>query len=464
MSNKGIQYAGEVNLDVIILKGSSGTPLKLDGLEISVTIHESIFAHALSGTVTLASTNNIAMNLPIIGQEYLSLKFTTPSLEEHAIDFTKNQFVVYKILERVTDGEVEALILKFTTPEMLKSNRVRVSKSYTNTVDKIAEDLLTNEKYLDTKKDLFIEPTSGIRRMVVPNLHPYNIIRNLATEATSKQHGSPHYLFFENNRGIHFRTLQSLYAQKIKAKYHHGDKGNDEEYSGGDESGQIIQGMKRVTNLNMGTNNDTLMNIGSGMLGSTIISHDIYNKSYRKDTFGYFDNFKDHERITENPIYNDNPIDVQNNTLGSFKDARIHLHSVPSDTDTQHYEPETSSYSYAPNKIDKSLLSRQSRLSELRDGIHVNVEVHGNTTIAAGDMVDLQLPIAGVDHNDDVADIYYSGRYIITNMLHTFIPQQHTHTINMTLSKDSLPQSLPKRTDAKQPQPKTLGMITKKFY
>ena len=47
MSNKGIQYAGEVNLDVIILKGSSGTPLKLDGLEISVTIHESIFAHAL---------------------------------------------------------------------------------------------------------------------------------------------------------------------------------------------------------------------------------------------------------------------------------------------------------------------------------------------------------------------------------------------------------------------------------
>ena len=59
---------------------------------------------------------------------------------------------------------MQVLELQFTSPEMLKSNRTRISKSYTNTVDNIAEDILTNERYLDTKKDLFIEPTAGIRR------------------------------------------------------------------------------------------------------------------------------------------------------------------------------------------------------------------------------------------------------------------------------------------------------------
>ena len=28
--------------------------------------------------------------------------------------------------------------------------------------------------------------------------------------------------FFENNRGLHFRSLQSLYAQGVTGKYHSG--------------------------------------------------------------------------------------------------------------------------------------------------------------------------------------------------------------------------------------------------
>ena len=95
----------------------------------------------------------------------------------------------------------------------------------------------------------------------------------------------------------------------MTGKYHSGDQASDEKYTGDNESGALMQSMKRIVNFSMGTNNDTLANIKSGMLGSTIFSHDIYNKSYNKTTFGYFDNFEDNERISENPTYNDNPID-----------------------------------------------------------------------------------------------------------------------------------------------------------
>jgi hypothetical protein len=459
-----IKYAGEVELTKLVLISSSGVAIDLTEVVININMYESVFSRAMSGSVLIGDTNNLSVNLPIIGQEYLSIKLNTPSLDDNAIDYSENVFVVYKIKAREADGQMQVLELQFTSPEMLKSNRIRISKSYTDTIDNITEDIFTNERYLNTKKDLFIEPTIGIRRMVVPNLHPYDIIRNLATESISKENGSPHYVFFENNRGLHFRSLQSLYAQGITGKYHSGDQASDEKYTGDNESGALMQSMKRIVNFSMGTNNDTLANIKSGMLGSTIFSHDIYNKSYNKTTFGYFDNFEDNERISENPTYNDNPIDEDENTLGNFKDARIHLHSVPSDTDTQHYETDTSSYSYSSNRLSDSLLSRQSRFGELRSGISLTMEIHGNTTIAAGDMIDIQLPIAGIDHDDDKVDKYYSGEYLITNLRHIFTPRERTHQILLTLAKDSIPENLPKKSDAIQPQPKHKGKLTKEFY
>ena len=187
-----IKYAGEVELTKLVLISSSGIAIDLTELIITINMFESVFSHAMSGSILIGDTNNLAVNLPIIGQEYLRIKLNTPSLDDNAIDYSENVFVIYKIKKRVSDGQMQVLELQFTSPEMLKSNRTRISKSYTNTVDNIAEDILTNERYLDTKKDLFIEPTSGIRRMVVPNLHPYDILRRLATESISKENGSPH--------------------------------------------------------------------------------------------------------------------------------------------------------------------------------------------------------------------------------------------------------------------------------
>ena len=461
-----IKYAGEVELKKLVLISSSGTAIDLSNIVITINIYESVFSNAMSGSILIGDTNNLAANLPIIGQEYLSMKLNTPSLDDNAIDYSENVFVVYKIKKRQADGNMQALELQFTSPEMLKSNRIRVSKSYTNTIDIIAEDILTNERYLNTKKDLFIEPTVGIRKMVVPNLHPYDALTKLATESISKESGSPHYMFYENTRGLHFRSLQSLYAQGVTGKYHSGEDiatGSGTSING-QESSAVIQGMRRIIRFSMGTNNDTLANIKGGMLGSTIISHDIYNKSYNKKTFGYFDNFEDNERIDENPIYNDNLVDENSNTLGDFTDARIHLHSVPSDTDTQHYETDTSSYSYSSNRLSDSLLSRQSRLSELRTGIGITMEIHGNTTVACGDLINVQLPIAGADHDDDKVDKYYSGAYLITDLRHIFVPKQSTHNIVLTLAKDSIPETLPKKGDAIQPQPMHKGKLTKSFY
>ena len=59
----------------------------------------------MSGSILIGDTNNLAVNLPIIGQEYLRIKLNTPSLDDKAIDYSENVFVIYKIKKRVADGQ-----------------------------------------------------------------------------------------------------------------------------------------------------------------------------------------------------------------------------------------------------------------------------------------------------------------------------------------------------------------------
>ena len=128
-----------------------------------------------------------------------------------------------------------------------------------------------------------------------------------------------------------------------------------------------------------------LSNIVSGMLGSSIIEYNIYNKSFEKLRYNYFTDFEKFDRIDENPLYNTNEIDEFGNNVGSFGDARIHLHPINAsgDLDTSQTNP-TSSYSYSPNKLNESILFRRAKIMELNNAVSITMKINGSTTIAAG--------------------------------------------------------------------------------
>ena len=76
--------------------------------------------------------DNIIENAPIIGQEFLALKITTPDLEEISIDFTENVFSIFKILAKDdVNLNTQAFTLSFCSSELVRSNRTKISKSYT---------------------------------------------------------------------------------------------------------------------------------------------------------------------------------------------------------------------------------------------------------------------------------------------------------------------------------------------
>ena len=373
------------------------------------------------------------MEAPVIGQEFLGFKLITPGLDDFALDYSTHVFTITKINSRIsTNPSTMVYNLAFSSPEGLRDNRTRVSKSYTDSIDSIVEDVLSSTKYINTKKTLFMEETKGIKKMVVPYVHPFKLINQLKMEAVSKKHDSPHYMFYENTLGFHFRTLDSLYAQKAIADFNVSDMGGDV---------SLEDELKRVLQFQIAGSNDMLINVVTGMLASNVLTHDIYRKEYKHEDFEYISDFHENNRAhyddmnKDNPIYNDVPIDEFDNTVSEFTDAKRYFHptsTIINNSDAQYYAEDnfkrfvsknnSVSYNnpYTANNISKTIMSRKSKVAELTQGVSVIIQTHGTTTLCIGSIVKFNVPVTGATHSGESSDVYLSGRYLIKSLRHMF--------------------------------------------
>ena len=450
-----LNYAGEYDLLELNLHSSSGNVVNLENSYREINLFENMFSNTITGTILVLDIDNIIMNLPIVGQEYLSFKIQTPTLEDHAIDYTKHLMSVYKIDSRLPNKNAEAFMLHFCSPELLKNKRIRLSKSYTESTDKIVTDILQNEKSINTGKSLFIEGTKGIKKIISPNKTPYGLISDLATDSISAVNDSPNYVFFENTKGIHFRTLESLYNEPSIGEFISSDDGAIDIQKGGVMD--ISTKLKQVLQYTISSNNDTMKSIESGMLASKTIEYNIFQKKYNVNYYNYFTDFYKNKRVSDdrgkdNPIYNETPIDESGKTMGDYSDAKIFLQPTSKNStgnDAQH------DGSYEPNNVAKTISSRNSKHTELEHGVKIIMKINGTTTLYVGAIIDFILPIVGKNHQDEEFDLYNSGRFLITKLRHVFTRTGTQHKIFMTAVKDSVNTGLPQNT--KQLQPSTDG-------
>ena len=77
-------------------------------------------------------------------------------------------------------------------------------------VDKIVK---SDKTLLNSKKDLFIDPTLGTYKYTFPNCRPAEGVRHMTYMSDPINFKTPDYMFYENNRGFHFRCLESLYRE-----------------------------------------------------------------------------------------------------------------------------------------------------------------------------------------------------------------------------------------------------------
>ena len=219
----GLQHAGEFKIDMCELITSTGMRIDLKTTVMGLALFEDISSLTVSGTIVIADAVNMVSHGPILGQEYLYLKIHTPTFTEAGggvIDFSENVFLVHSLAARKkVKNHIQVYSLNFVSQELIKNQRLKVVQSLTASWSDIVKKMLTDTSYLDTKKNIVIEPSAGIKKFVSPNIRPLDVVKLAAKQAVSTFKGQSTYLFYETLKGFNFRTLASLYNVASQLEY-----------------------------------------------------------------------------------------------------------------------------------------------------------------------------------------------------------------------------------------------------
>ena len=463
MSEK-IQEAGDFSLAKAIIITSSGIEIPIENNIVSLNLYEDCQRNAISGEVLIQDAADFIGMGPIIGQEYFLLKINTPSFKSEGdiIDFTKNVFVINSIENRIGVGNnVNVYLLSFTTSELVKNQRTRVNESLNGTYSDIVEDMLNR---VNCQKQIFIEPTNGVKRIVAPNISPFQVISMALKQSTSSlsDNLSPSYMFYETFKGYHFRTLSSMYSQPIAQTY--------TSYIIGPQAGNVETQLGNIIGYEIIENSDSLFNFTTGVYGSKLIVHNIYSKSFNEYQYNYFDNFSKEKHITsyhdkkQFPIFSDVSIEKDGSRSSDFP-SRTYLTSISKgETDTNNTTIDGTEPFAAPDQ-ENSIQERASTMNQLEKGLLLNIVTHGNTSVNAGDVVKLDIPInvAFKTPDNPKNDRFYQGVFLIKKIKHefTFAKGGKKHTSYITLVKDSLAKELDGPKNLYEPKPEKKASVFK---
>ena len=450
---QGLQHAGQYVIEDLRLVTTTGLEINLRTQVMGITLFEDIFSMTITGTIAIADSVNLASHGPLLGQEYLHLKIRTPFKnkdESATIDFSENAFLVHSISKRQKlTGGVQGFVLSFVSQELVKNQRLKVTQSLTGTWSNIVKKMLTDKKYLNTKKKIDLEPTSGIKKFVAPNVRPLDIVILGMKQAIAEFKGEPTYLFYETLKGFNFRTLASLYNNASIVEYRTLVPGTNIK----DGIIDVFRDLQTVLDYEIISNNDSIASYRTGMYGSKLITHDIVGKSYTTDTYNYHDNWEKEnhivsgvtEKIPDFPLASHISITEEGLRISDFP-ARTFLMPTAAGggTDSQHQtENNTSPYmAYDPQRWAQR---RNSQMIQLENALQINVLVHGSTLINVGDKVILNIPYTATPKaaKDEKYDKFYKGPFLIKKIRHEFVASENPkHKMHMQLVKDSLEEKL----------------------
>ena len=486
------RYPGDFRVSEIVLYSYGGSQLEITGLTALLNIYQDLDTPFLSGNLMFYDTVGAANRLPIIGNEFLEFKMRTPidgANGDEEINATNHRFQVYEKRSVKTAQNVQAIALFFTSIESIRNERLRVSKTLHGSYGEMVNNLVKGDReLLNSKKELFIDPTLGNYSYTFPNVRPIDGIKMLKDMAEPANFRTPHYHFYENNRGFHFRTLESLYRES-------GDTDRNRPFVAyidllsafnpnfsvpdADVDSPII----KPYSFSFNESYNTLMNTRRGLWGSTTFAHDLIDKTYTKSKLTYTNYYERALHIdaptgagnTYQGIMPPGPADFDDDYTVDDKNYasenknqinRLHASKLTkaSSADNRKYmddyfsrvfvEPATKSNHIRNSEgtgTDKRATAKQALSIASRDYFSMNIDVPGNFTYNIGDLVWCEVPsynaVEATSDNKverfDVIDQLLTGRYLIKSLHHQIDFIEQKHTTGMTVVRNVFASDLP---------------------
>lgn len=435
-------------LKALTLICTNGTYYDIFPQMIELNIFEDVYSSTMSGNIVISDSVNLFSGAPLSGFEYLNVIVNKKGYD---IDFPIAKFFrIYKI----DFGEVssttlsnQSYILHFCSEEMILSASKTMSKSYRGkTISYMISDIMKTQLGVIDQKfpKENIEETFGRQDIVIPYMNPLTAINWLVPKALSNNGKSlgPNFLFYENQRGFNFKSIESLFKQNTKVKYTYNVKNIEikNENSSQEYHDVISYSFMKIF--------DTLSATKNGMFSGLMKGVNLLRLRVDDTVHDYQKHF-------------DNSIHVENNLTSELRDRklpysfqnnnedRLKVHTTKNYPLTKMY-PTTLGHNTQPgiankqpginpNLVENWLLTRISRINQL-NYLKLKLVAPGDTYITVGDIIEFRIPIVSakiIGQNND--NDYYSGRYLITAIRHIFSYSKYEMLIEATrdcLSKE----------------------------
>lgn len=412
--------AGDYQLQDVVIFGQTLPRLSCRNLMLELNIYESMNTPYMSGNIVLRDTMNHRSNMSMTGQEEIEFELRTND-ECESIDFKTFRGRIYKISNIIPTSNTEQVYtLHFVSMDAMRNTQTRVKQTYRGSTDVIISDVLRN--VLKTDKNFHAEESSKFTTLVGNNRYPFEFIRMAAKRSISRDYNFMTYSFFENHRGYNFVSKQSLINEnRVETRE------PVESFFTAYQKSQVdtpIE-MRTLKSFQVTSMQDTLRDNSNGLLNNTHYTYDRTNKTFTKDISSYA-TYLNNVGINKSPLYTSTP-EIDSKSLTDFPDSTITVSSKDSFIHTSS-SSDTQNYSNSSDRTADALRGSSSF------GIRLKVEMHGNSNLAAGDLIHITYPNHEpiVSQTDDKTfDVFLTGHYLIESINHRVDNNQYVTTCEL---------------------------------
>ena len=428
-----------------------------EGMLVSFQYNEDIMWPSYGGTMVIVdNAQNIISAVPIQGFERIVAE--VDDLDGNVYTY---EFRVHSVFNRVSNNGSQIYTLGLISKEGLLNEGIRVNKILKGNTSTVVSKILSD--YLKVRSDkIKVEPSATAIKILPTKKSPFSVVRSLCprtvSEKTSikiktnlgssvedndsesdenpqtsdKATGTAGYLFFQNYKGYHFKSMDHLVDD--------GDKfGGDPIKNKFDESKWFRYSTARVGQENewriqevvFESQIDMLKNLRQGAYSNICCYFNINTGEYEERLYKISDNWDDMAHLGSQT-----GIGVGQRDLSKYPSrvmsTVINHENFYNDPDVASNEDKHGGdgKNSFPD-FQKHYLSQGIARAGLLFNQRLTISLTGHLELCAGDKIEVRLPDQKSEQiREDVWDPEYSGTYLIKNLNHQFItgsnPKVHT--------------------------------------
>lgn len=403
---------------VLITKGG---PVDLTPIYEELNLFDSLFLPIISGNIMITDAIGLSDKLNFDGSEVIAINIEK-SVDSEIASFKKS-YRIYKQSDRRNNNQSsEIYVLHFVSDELIFSDQQRVNQSYENTYSKIVQKILDSYLKVTDKNKALLEESSGIKKIVIPNMRPLEAIEWCAKRAIDAKN-SPNFVFFCNNIGYNFASLSTLLTKKPLLDINFEPKNL--------ESKNSLEEISSAKSFEVLVQNDAIDKTRSGVNAGKFIGFDPLTRTFGEKRI----DLESHYSSMSHGNKNSNSTEIYNrdgtSNFTSFDSRKVVSIFGPTRKNSNYIkknDPESISkvedyenFAFQRKAILKNLMSKR-----------LKIVMPGNFQLTSGFNINFTASGFNVKNkSDDNNDTSVSGKYLIVATRHIITNNKHETIIEV---------------------------------